>query len=104
MERKRLRRAKRDLEVKRGDLENRSREERKALLEAKRRSSQVALDPVSHRDTNMAYVRNVVLNLLLASSRSPSLASRQAMGKALVMALDFSKDEECAIMQALMLS
>lgn len=103
---KKLRANKRELEQRVETLESRLREERKAAaLEATRLStktgdssspSQGASPAAGSGDVNLAYVKNIVFNLL-SNFKSSSLASRIAVVKALAMALHFTPDEENAL-------
>uniref|UniRef100_A0A5K3EUB6 GRIP domain-containing protein n=1 Tax=Mesocestoides corti TaxID=53468 RepID=A0A5K3EUB6_MESCO len=97
---KKLRRSKRDLEQRIEALEARNREDRKILLEANRTTKTEAA-PTPSVDVNMAYVKNIVFNLL-SSLNASSISSRLAIIKALVMALHFSQDEENALINGMM--
>nr|VZI51173.1 unnamed protein product [Spirometra erinaceieuropaei] len=97
VELKRLRKAKYDLEQRLVALETDHREEKQALMETLRERHRIET-PSAHDNASLAYVKNVIFNLLVGPASS--LSSRQAMLKALVMALNYSKDEESAIMQS----
>ncbi|VDK88656.1 unnamed protein product [Dibothriocephalus latus] len=97
VELKRLRKAKYDLEQRLAVVETQHREEKQNLMETLRERH---LNEASKATDNssLVYVKNVIFNLLVGSASS--LSSRQAMLKALVMALNYSKDEESALMQS----
>ncbi|BHF59227.1 GRIP and coiled-coil [Sparganum proliferum] len=97
VELKRLRKAKYDLEQRLVVLEAEHREEKQALMDTLRERHLIET-PSAHDNSSLAYVKNVIFNLLVGPASS--LSSRQAMLKALVMALNYSKDEESAIMQS----
>lgn len=100
IELKKLRTGKRELEQRVEQLETRLREERKAApLKATRASNKTedsSSSPTSGDDMNLAYVKNIVFNLL-SSFRTSSLSSRMAIVKALAMALHFGPEEENAL-------
>lgn len=98
---KKLRACKRELEQRIDDLETRLREERKAAaLEASQNSTKT--DSTSSQNSscgenvNMAYVKNIVFNLI-SNFKTSSLTSRMGIVKALSMALHFTPEEENAL-------
>ncbi|KAM7539658.1 hypothetical protein Aperf_G00000028596 [Anoplocephala perfoliata] len=103
IELKKLRSQKREFEQRVEQLEARLREERKtAALEITRTankaedSSSTPAATAGGGDVNLAYVKNIVFNLL-SSFRTSSLASRVTIVKALAMALHFGPEEENAL-------
>ncbi|VDO06797.1 unnamed protein product [Rodentolepis nana] len=83
------------------ELEARLREERKAAAmeaaqDSRRTDGSSSQNQSSGEDVNVAYVKNIVFNLI-ANLRTSSLASRMAVVKALSMALRFTPEEESAL-------
>lgn len=99
---KQLRKIKTCLEKQLAALESQGKEDRRALLAATRSGEQKSsFSSVENEATSLAYVRNVVFNLL-TSYHTSSFTSRQAMIKALVMVLRFSREEENALLQGVL--
>nr|CDS34116.1 GRIP [Hymenolepis microstoma] len=101
IEMKRLRASKRELEQRIEELEARLREERKvaameAAQDSRRTDGSSSQNQLSGEDVNVAYVKNVVFNLI-TNLQTSSLASRMAVVKALSMALRFTPEEESAL-------
>ncbi|CDS40299.1 GRIP [Echinococcus multilocularis] len=102
VELKKLRNSKRELEQRVEALEAQVQEDRKAAREvttAKESdlSSSTSFSHVSIlEDVNLTYVKNIIFNFL-SSFNTSSFSSRMAVVKALSMALQFSTEEENAI-------
>ncbi|KAL5961967.1 GRIP and coiled-coil domain-containing protein 1 [Taenia solium] len=102
IELKKLRNSKRELEQRVEALEARVQEDQKAAREATTTkqtifSSSTASSPaLISGDVNLAYIKNIIFNLL-SSFNTSSFSSKMAVVRALSMALHFSPEEENAI-------